>query len=578
MKAHRFSWRLSLVLLLIAVLLSGCGYFVAQKLDLRPAQYGLQKTKSYMVPMRDGVRLDTDVYLPRIDNAVPVILVRTPYGKGDGRNAVARMFAQRGYGVVLQDTRGRYGSEGSWYAFHNEGNDGEDTFAWLKKQPWCNGRIGLWGFSYYGYTQWRVADRVGDELTAWAPGYISSKIYDVAYRQGVFYYLQTANWALGTGTRTANNGITFKPGRAFVPPLIKTDNNAGRDIRFYNDWVNHPDFDAYWKKASAEDRWQKVNAPALVVNGWYDMFTGSTLADWEKLTTVAGRRARNESRLVIGPWSHGGPHKLAGVDFGNEADFLVFSKIYFDWFDAYLIKRTTPDIPRVQIFTMGVNQWREFDQWPPADAHERAYYLHSSGHAERMDDGRLDRDKPSGEDYDRFTHDPKDPVPSIGGGMFPFGAGPADASANGKRDDVLVYTGETLNNDLEATGPVNAKIWFSADTPDCDIAVTLLDVHPNGEARVIADGIARASARLIDRDSWLTPDYPVEMNIDMWATSHVFRKGHKLRIHIAASNYPRYAPNPCTRANRAETTNYVKAHLKVYHDKSHPSRVLLSVR
>lgn len=578
MKANRYSLRFLVFLLGLTVFLSGCGFLVSQKLDLRPAQYGLRKTKTVMVSMRDRVRLATDVYLPKKNGSVPVILVRTPYNKGNGKNLVARMFAQRGYGVVVQDTRGRYDSEGRWYAFHNEGPDGEDTFAWLKRQSWCNGRIGLWGFSYYGYTQWRVADRVGDDLTAWAPGYVSSKIYDVAYRQGVFYYLQTANWALGAGTRTAANGINFKPGRSFVPPLIKTDNRAGRDIGFFNDWVDHPDFDAYWKKASAEDRWKNIDAPALMLNGWYDMFAGSTLEDWEKITTVAGRRARRDSRLVMGPWSHGGPHKLAGVNFGKEADFLSFSKIYFDWFDAFLIKRTKPDLPRAQIFTMGINKWREFDQWPPADARNRTYYLHSSGHAERVGNGAMDRDKPGNEEYDRFTHDPDDLVSSIGGGLFPSGAGPADASSNGKRDDVLVYTGETLKRNLEVTGPVSAKIWFSANTPDCDLAVTLLDVHPDGAARVITDGIARASARLIDRDSWLTANKPAQMMIDMWATSHVFKKGHKLRIHVAASNYPRFAPNPCTKANKAETSAYAQSRIKIYHDAAHPSRVFLSVR
>ena len=578
MKKERWAALLPLILLWLALIGSGCGFLIAQSLGLPPAEYSLKKTQTHMVPMRDGVRLATDVYLPKTDKRMPAILIRTPYNKGKGKNLIAKAFATRGYVVAVQDVRGRYGSEGRFYAFTNEREDGYDTFKWLRRQSWCNGKVALYGFSYYGYTTWRTADAAGDKLSCWAPGYIGSRIYDVAYRQGAYSLLTTANWSFGVGTRTSQNGMVYRPDAVFRGPLITLDNRAGRDISFFNDWARHPTFDDFWKPMSTEGRWKNVDAPALVVNGWYDFVQGSTLADWENLTTKAGKRARKESRLVMGPWSHGGPHKLTGINFGKQADFLSFNKYYFEWFGHYLHGDTDITLPRVRVFTMGVNRWQNFSAWPPPDAKKRSWYLHSGGQAQNMGDGRFSRSRPGQESYDRFTHDPQHLVPTTGGPIFGAPPGPADQSALGRRDDVLVYTSVELERDLEITGPVTASIWFAADTPDVDIAVSLLDVDPSGTARVIVDGIARASYRNGDAHDWLSRNKPVRMEIDLWSTSHVFAKGHRLRVHIAGSNYPRFMPNPCTKVEPYKAEQFAKAHIRLYHDAEHSSRLMLSER
>lgn len=570
---------LLVIVLSLLFILAGCAAVVANRAGLRPAQYGLQKAKTFMVPMRDNIRLATDVYLPRADGPFPVILVRTPYSKGKGKSLLAKLFASRGYAYVVQDTRGRYDSEGRWYAFHNEGPDGEDTFRWVRRQKWCNGKVGLYGLSYFGYTQWQTAHHVGDDLTTWVPGFTGSKIYDIAWRNGVFHYLQSMNWCMANSARRAKNGLAFKPASSFVPPLVNMDNRTGRDVDFYNDWVAHPTFDAYWRPASSEGRWDKIDAPAMIIGGWYDLFLGTTLSDWDKLNRLSGPRARKGSRLFIGPWTHGGSHKMAGVDYGREADFLSFSQVYFDWFDQYLLRDSAPNLAKVNLFTTGKNQWQRFAKWPPADAQSRIWYLHSGGRANRLGDGKLNRQRPGNETTDRFTHDPENLVPTIGGPVFPPNwAGPADARSNGERNDVLVYTSAPFDRAVELTGPVEASLWFSADTADVDLAVTLLDVDEAGTARVLTDGIMRARYRNGNEPTWLRKNEPIKIEVDCWAVSHQFRRGHRLRIHIAASNFPRFAPNPCTRADAASTKKFVKAKIKILHDADHPSAIVVHRR
>ena len=579
MKANRLRLLAFLLIVSIIVVAAGCPGIIARRAGLPPGEYGTQAVRSVMVTMRDGTRLATDIYLPKADGPFPVIIERTPYGKGGGNALIAQLFAGHGFAFVLQDVRGRYGSDGDWYPFRNEGDDGEDTFNWITKQSWCNGKIGLWGVSYFGYTEWQTANHAGGELKAFSPIFTASRIYEAAWRNGVFNNLTASQWGFENRGHDARAGIQYRPGRSFTAPLIAQDSHAGAEVGFYRDWVRHPRFDSYWRRQSSDDYWRKIDAPALMVGGWYDLFLGSTLGDWEKITTEAGPRAREGSRLFIGPWAHGGAHRLGGVDFGMSADFLHFSKIFFTWFDYYLRGQSVAMPARVNLFTTGIDQWRTYNEWPPADARRHPLFLHSGGHANGEGDGALNRQNPTSEQEDRFTHDPKNLVPTIGGPLLlPSISGPFDASANGRRNDVLVYTSDVFGADLEFTGPVEAYIWLATDTPDVDLSVTLLDVDPSGVARGLTDGVTRARYRNGDTPEWLPANRPVEIKVDLWALSHVFRRGHRLQIYLAASNYPRYAPNPCTRADPGTTTTFVKSHIQVLHDAEHPSRVMLFTR
>jgi len=246
---------------------------------------------------------------------------------------------------------------------------------------------------------------------------------------------------------------------------------------------------------------------------------------------------------------------------------------------VYLKNDGASDLPRVQVFTTGINDWQNLDDWPPPDAKTQKWYLHSDGRAKEMGHGSLNRQEPNNESADRVTHDPQNLLPTLGGALYPpNNAGPADLSAQGRRDDVLVYTSEAFDKDIEITGPIAADIYLTADTPDADLAVFLMDVEPDGEARLLVDGIARARYRNGGDDAWLSDTKPARLTVDCWGISHVLKKGHRLRVHIAASNYPRFAPNPCTKDDPGTATRFVKANLKIYHDAEHASVVNLSVR
>jgi uncharacterized protein len=576
----RHHWRRYLIaVVLLALPLAGCARIVSSVVGVRPGNYKIRPVETVRVAMSDGVKLATDLYLPRAEGPFPVVLIRTPYSKGKGDNFIAKSLAKRGYAVVIQDVRGRYQSEGRWEPFLNEGPDGAKTVDWIRKRGWCSGKVGLFGMSYFGFTSWQAAAYAGSKVDALVPTLSGSSIYDVLYRQGVFVYSTGGHWGLGNAGRTAAQSLDFRPGSSFKPPLINTDNRAGRDLGFFNDWVRHEQFDNYWKPASAEGRWGKIDAPALIVGGWYDIFGGSALEDWQKITKYGATKARRESKLVMGPWNHSFSSKMQGVNFGRDVDFVDFTKYYVQWYDEHLMGSGETDLPRVRVFTTGRNDWQSLKDWPPPDADTQRWYLHSGGQASQIGDGELSRKKPGGEATDRFRHDPNNLVPTKGGALYPPGnAGPSEISGQGRRSDVLVYTTERFSSDKEITGPIKARLWITADTPDVDLAVWLLDVDEDGDARILVDGIARARYRDGGSAKWLSSTSPVAVEVDLWGISHEVEKGHKLRLHVAGSNYPRFAPNPCTRDDPAQASRLSVANVRVYHDGDHPSYVTLSVR
>jgi putative CocE/NonD family hydrolase len=564
-----------LVLTTTVLVAAGCGAIA------RGVAGGLgnMKSKTYMVPMRDGVKLATDVYLPEDGERYPVILVRTPYGKGHGQNFIAKLYGVRGYAMVVQDVRGRFDSGGAWEPFMNEGPDGADTVEWIRKQAWCNGKIGTFGMSYFGFTQWQAAAYAGSAVDAITPSVTGSRIYDVVYRQGAFYYLTATSWGFSNAGRRPSGNLNFSPARLFKPPLNQVDDRAIRDLEFFDQWLAHPTFDSFWKPASAEGKWDNIDAPALIVGGWYDLFSAPTLADWDKITSQGGGKARRDSRLVMGPWNHSFSTKQKGVNFGSDADFLSFSKVYGEWFDKYLKGRGDVDLPRVRVFTTGVNRWQSLSDWPPSGDRQK-WYLHSGGQARGGGDGHLGPNRPSGEPEDRFNRNPENPVPTLGGALFPpEAAGPANLIKLGQRPDVLVYTSKAFDDAVEITGPIRARVWISTDRPDVDVAVFVTDVSDDGrEARLLVDGIARARYRNGSREDFLSPNKPAELDIDLAGISHVLKRGHQLRIYVAGDNYPRFATNPCTEGDPASTTRYVGATIKVHHESDHPSFIEVNVR
>jgi putative CocE/NonD family hydrolase len=543
------------------------------------------------IPMRDGVELSANIFLPKAEGKFPVILIRSPYGKGNEKNGDGLFYAGRGYVVVSQDCRGKGSSQGVWEPFANERNDGADTQQWLLEQPWCNGSIGTSGGSYVGFTQWISAPNAGDHLKAMFPVVPLIDTYsDGVYTDGALNLALMMGWgsmvALKPGEQVAM--FTWKEqdwNKAFrTLPLNEWDSAVGRRIQYLRDWVAHPHFDDYWAARGIRNQWQDITVPSCSVGGWYDIFARSV---FEHVNAVRAKsrslEARKHQHLVMGPWAHGISQdgKVGDLSFGKES-IIDLRQLQTKWFDCWLRGDQTgaDEWPAFRIFIMGRNKWRDERQWPLERTEYTPYYFHSEGSANTAEgDGKLTASAPGAEPGDEFVYDPNDPVPTAGGcNLMGCPAGPRDQSEVEKRNDVLVFTSENLKSELEVTGPVKVVLYAASTAKDTDFTAKLLDVHPDGRPFNLCDGIVRASLRDSKNEQVLIELGKVyRYEIDLWVTSNAFLLGHKIRVEISSSNFPRFDRNLNTGEPFGTGTKFIKATQTIYHDKERPSHILLPV-
>lgn len=551
--------------------------------------------KDVMVAMRDGVRLATDVYRPEGATDAPALLQRTPYDKELSvfRNYTLELMqaVRAGYAVAVQDVRGRYASEGSFDPFAQDGHDGADTVAWLRSQPWCSGAVGMIGASYYGATQWSAAAAAGDALGALAPGWTGADFHDGwAYQGGAFQLGFVLHWVLafmaagapGAADRFGElvAAVDGHEAAYAATPLLEAE-LPGELAPYYRAWLEHPSRDAHWEALAPADRWQRVTAPALLVGGWYDLFLGGTLASWAALRREGGTAAARRPRMVIGPWAHG---NVSGA-FPDRAYGLLSHHLATDptglhlrWFDRHLrgIDNGIDDEPPVRIFVMGADEWRDAEDWPLPGTRPTPFYLRSGG--------ELSTEAPADEPEDVYTYDPRDPVPTLGGATFLPGlavsanAGPRDQAPLSARADVLTYVTAPLERDLEVIGPVEVVLFASSSARDTDFTAKLVDVHPDGRAELLTDGILRARYRSsLAAPEPLEPGATYELRIDLVATANVFRAGHRIRLDVSSSNFPRFDRNTNTGGAIAHERleDAVTAVNRVHHDAARPSHLVL---
>ena len=579
-------------LVLVLVLLAGFGWVfryrvLAVYLGLsQPVYRGMLVEKDVMVPMRDGIGLATDVFRPDAPGQFPAIMVRLPYGKNTAREirsgrfalSPAGLFTQRGYALVMQDTRGRYASEGDFYAFGHEANDGEDTVKWLREQPWFNGELGTAGASYFGYTQWALAPAAGDTLKCMAPMVISADLRSLFYRNGAVALMSGGGWATGVGEREGgDHGKLDGTKGLWHLPLMEADDAAGVDVDFYNDWLTHYTRDAYWDALDMRKGFPDITARALLISGWYDIALGNQLADYEILRKTGGSEAARRPRLVVGPWVHGS--ETGDADYGKDGGVMTLLPELFGWYDYWL--RGVGALPEkpVRIFVMGVNQWREEDDWPLARAEYRPFYIHSLGTANTaVGSGVLDEIRcAANETPDGFTYDPASPVPTKGGCFLGPNPGARNQEEIEDRDDVLVYTSAPLTSPLEVTGPIRFVLYAATSCNDTDFTAKLCDVYPDGMSLNLAEGIIRGRFREEGKEAPLTPGEPYRFEIDLWATSNVFLEGHRIRVQVSSSDFPQFDRNLNVYGPFAQQSEFVKADQTVYHDGERPSHILLPV-
>ncbi|MBM3934475.1 MAG: CocE/NonD family hydrolase [SAR202 cluster bacterium] len=599
-------------------------------------QYDVTYMLNVMMPMRDGVRLAADIYFPSVNGKpapgkFPVLLERTPYDKGLAKLiSNGKYFARRGYVVVNQDVRGRYESEGEWYAFAREAPDGFDTVEWLAKQPWSNGKVGTMGGSYAGSDQCALATLNPPHLSTMIVEVGASNYYHSSMRQnGALeqrFLIYAFRMAVTSKEAKADPDLRRELIKAFTKDMpdivnsfpLRQGQTVLRRLPLYEQWAidvqNHADYDDYWKQRGyAIDEYYEEHAdvPTLYLGGWYDSYARNTPDSYMKLS----RMKKSRQVLLMGPWVHG----FYEITYSGDVDFGMNAHISqrdmrLAWYDHFMKGMDTEVAgwKPVHIFTMGtgtqtVNKndyenrldhggyWRQEPDWPLPGTKLTQYYIHP--------DGTLSTKKPAKAEAatTNYTFNPRNPVPTMGGGISaadqvirpgafdqrgrPDFFGMKDKLPLNMRPDVLSYQTPELEEDTEVTGPITMHLWASSSAVDTDFTAKLLDIHPpsadypDGLAINVTDSIIRARYRNgWDKPELMKPGTPYEFVFELYPTSNIFRKGHRIRLDISSSNWPRFDVNPNTGGPIGLERAYLSAQQTVYHEPARPTHVVLPMQ
>ena len=537
------------------------------------------------VPMRDGVRLAADLYRPeksRSGGRFPAILMRTPYNKNtETATELGRWWAERGYVFVYMDVRGRGDSEGDFQPYRNEARDGYDSIEWCASQPWCDGKVGTLGGSYLGSIQWLTALEKPEHLTSMIVLVAPSDPF-VEWPSGTHGPMHLC-WIHLTSGRVVQNMNALDWNRVYQHlPLMTMDEQAGRISPLWRQELQHIRLDEFWQPLCYQDHFDRIDLPVMHISGWYDDEQIGTPLNYAGMRQNAPSVfARANQKLIMGPWGHrvNTTQKLGDVDFGPQA-LIDLRGLELAWFDRWLKGIETDEArPGARIFVMGENRWRDEDEWPLARAERRSYYLHSQGNANsRFGDGSLSTSTAQAEPPDHYRYDPSRPVPFLTDPTSSQIGGPDDYAAIERRDDVLVYLTPPLEEDLEVTGPIRLELYAASSAVDTDFMAKLVDVHPGGFVQRLCDGMLRARFRSgMTRPELIEPGRIYPFEIDLWNTSQVFLKGHRIGLEIASSAFPKYDRNLNTGEDLGTGTRMLVAEQTIYHDIDHPSALILPV-
>ncbi|TVR23828.1 MAG: CocE/NonD family hydrolase [Anaerolineaceae bacterium] len=544
---------------------------IALVFRLRQPQHRVSVQRGLRVPMSDGVQLTADHYSPRRPGSYPTILIRSPYGRhyqdslfGITMMFVAHRFAERGYNVIVQDVRGRFGSGGKFLPYINEKADGLATIEWLKRQPWFDGRVGMWGASYLGLVQWALSTDA-PEVKALVPIVTGANPYTILFPDGAFDLGLAVRWLsiLHDLQDTRDKPLWRRLGmwanieRRVQPafdtvPIIESDREAvGQPVEFYRLWLAHTrQDDEMWRAFLKHNDISRTRAQAHLIGGWYDFFLRALLQDYETL------RARgHQPYLTIGMWNHF-EMTLNDVDLREG----------LAWCDAHLKNRHSAlRSDTVRVYVMGARRWRGMSSWPPP-ANETAFYLTGAG-------GLGDAPPMNSVAPSRYRYDPNDPTPAFAGAIFsPTLAGRRDNRRMEARDDVLTFTTPPLDSPLEIIGYVRAHLYVASSRCSADFFVRLCDVYPDGASYNVCDGLFRLLPDA-ERDA----DGIARVTVDMWATAHEFRRGHRIRVQVSSGAHPRWLRNSGTDQPFPQAITFEPADQTIYHDAAHPSALILPV-
>ena len=549
------------------------------------------------VPMRDGVSLSADVWLPHTgDGPWPALLLRTIYDNQEARYIRwARGFTAAGYAVVMQDCRGRGDSDGHWDPYMCELNDGFDTHEWVGSQSWCDGQVGTFGLSYPGFTQSLPATLRSEHLKAIAPIASQQDNYGHHRIDGVIHLAVALTFLNMLGRSMQSESLKHLDQQTLFRhlPLDEAMEPVTDTHPYYRGVLEHETYDEWWSRYSLRSRYQEVAVPSMFITGWYDSLSHENFKLFNGWTRNAQTvEAREHTKLIVGPWSHqvspwgrvpmGPKGAYQDREFGDDALWDIV-EMHTRWYDRRLkgIDTGVDGEPPINLFVMGANTWRFENEWPLARTKWTKYFLASDGEA-AAEGGQLNVEGTGGSGKsgtDSFTYDPADPVPSWGAQYQSFDlCGPRDRREIEKRRDVVVYDSGPLQEDLEVTGPVSAVIYLATTGADTDLTAALVDVEPDGKAIILCEGICRGRYRDgTDQPKLMAPGEIYELHIDMWDTSNLFKAGHTIRLEVSSSNFPRYDRNLNTGRSITSDAEMVVAEQTIYHSGEWLSHLLLPV-
>jgi putative CocE/NonD family hydrolase len=549
--------------------------------------------------MRDGIVLYCNIYYPVSDEKHPALLMRTPYGKdfaGADGYYPPEWYARQGYIIVIQDTRGRFQSEGEFKLYKYEVKDGADTVQFVKNLPQCNGRVGMYGFSYVGATQLQAATERPAGLEAIIPAFTNDGFYeDWTYKNGALHLAFTQWWSLYllTDQRVRKEKLgklrqIYKDVKHVCSdydflPLNEHPKLTKEHAPHYHEMLDHPTFDEYWNQWHLGPKYQNMETPAMHIVGWYDIFVEGTIRNFKNMS----EKTQSKQKLVIGPWYHVPWNNLTDQADNQLKQWDFIDEIQIKWFDYWLKNHENGFMnePPIAIYVMGENKWRQENEWPLARTQFIKFYLHSQGRANSLKgDGILNITPPNDEPSDIYIYNPLTPVISLGGHsccdnqISPMG--PQDQRSVEVRKDVLVYSTLELEEETEVTGPIEIVLYASSDANDTDFTAKLLDVYPDGKAINLVEGIQRASFR--NSNETPTPIEPGKVygyKFQIGTTSNLFKKGHRIRVEISSSNFPTFERN-LNVFNKDKNGTYFDikdATQKIFHNKMYPSHIILPI-
>ncbi|MBA4495586.1 CocE/NonD family hydrolase [Paenactinomyces guangxiensis] len=555
---------------------------------LSKAEYGVNHLGRHDVVTRDGIRLAADVWLPSglpEGKKVPAILVRTPYGRRDEQLGGSRWlrFVNRGYALMIQDTRGREDSEGEWIPKVHEMNDGEDTLNWIARQSWSDGRVGMIGGSYLGYVQWAAAATGNPHLKAIVSYVTAGTPFVDLPRKGGTILSGLLAWTFMMAEQTMNSEalerddwdevLKIRPIKDIPQKVL------GKEIPFWSEWMKHTDYDEFWARSDWSRHGDKVNVPSLLVSGWYDDNGMGTTEAWE----MNEKHGREHLRMILGPWYHKAntTRDIHDIPFGNNAIRYDLDLLQLRWFDRFLkeIPNGVDQEARVEYYMVGENEWKKSTAWPPEEVEYTPFYFHSHGDANTSNGkGKLLSVCPGKQPPDTYIFHPDDPAPYLIDVSENECSVPENYREVELRDDVLVYTSEPLSEEMAIAGDIYAVLYVSSSARDTDFLVRLTDVDEQGNSIRLSDGIIRARYRhSFTRPEWLEPGSIEKIEIKMTKIANVFKKGHRIRVSVTSGAKNLAFPNHNTGNDPATDTEIVIATQRVYHDSKNASHIKLPV-